>query len=150
MRFLDFCWDLDRDLDLDAKKKSVSTVEKISTSFKNWSRCDGRSQSWSRLVSTSRPPSLLFSLLPLIQRPPKQPPKVQRGITHFAENHFIENRKVYQKISGWSLCQQAFWHNTYGITHEPPQGLYGDPRSVSWVMKEWTEGWLGVRLGQVR
>ena len=30
--------DLDRDLDLDAKKKSVSTVEKISTSFKNWSR----------------------------------------------------------------------------------------------------------------
>jgi hypothetical protein len=27
--------DLDRDLDLDAKKKSVSTVEKISTVFKS-------------------------------------------------------------------------------------------------------------------
>ncbi len=30
--------DLDRDLDLDVKKKSVSTVEIFSTSFKNWSR----------------------------------------------------------------------------------------------------------------
>jgi hypothetical protein len=30
--------DLDRDLDLDAKKVSVLTVEKISTGFKNWSR----------------------------------------------------------------------------------------------------------------
>jgi hypothetical protein len=40
------------------KKKLISTVEKISTSFKNRSRRDGRSRSRSRLVSTSRPPSL--------------------------------------------------------------------------------------------
>ncbi len=43
---------------LDTKKKSVSTVEKISTSFKNWSRRDGRSRSRSRLVSTVETPKL--------------------------------------------------------------------------------------------
>ncbi len=44
--------DLDRDLDLDAKKKSVSTVEIFSTSFKNWSRRDGRSRQFKNQVST--------------------------------------------------------------------------------------------------
>jgi hypothetical protein len=39
-----------------------------------------------------------------------------------------------------------------GITFlriQKPQGLLGGLRSVKWV-KEWTEGWLSVRLGQVR
>ncbi len=54
-RFLSRSWSRSRS---PRQKKSVSTVEKISTSFKNWSRRDGRSWSRSRLVSTSRPPSL--------------------------------------------------------------------------------------------
>jgi hypothetical protein len=43
--------DLDRDLDLDAKKVSVSTVEKISTVFKSLSRHDGRSLQFKNQVS---------------------------------------------------------------------------------------------------
>ena len=48
------------------KWKLISIVEKISTSFKNWSRRKGRSRSRSRsrLVSTSRPPTLIQMFLP--------------------------------------------------------------------------------------
>ena len=82
---------LDRDLDLDAKKKSVSTIEtksrrsldwsrrflcykisilflsrsrlSISTVFKSQSRRSRQSLDKSRLVSTSRPPGLIISKL---------------------------------------------------------------------------------------
>jgi hypothetical protein len=43
----------------------------------------------------------------------------------------------------------AFWHNTYGVSCKS-QGLVGGGGGGSQMgqeMKEWTEGWLGVRLG---
>jgi hypothetical protein len=64
------------------------------------------------------------------------------GITHFVKIHEDD-----WKISVKSLCQNYLWH--FGVipialSFDPHGGLWGIRR-----LKKWTEGLLGVRLGQV-
>ncbi len=92
--------------------------------------------------------SLLYAFKQLLNKKAKANVSFCLGITHFVKNHFVENHKDDQKISGWSICWKVtlpFWRDAYGVTYEPPRPVR-IPRKCK-GMKERTEGDLGSFRG---